>query len=128
MITKPLGNMSSLRFLLDEHVPHTVQDQLLRLDNSIDILVVGGSLAPAKGTLDEEILAWIEAKGYILVSANRRTIPGHVRDHIEAGGHIPGIILLRRDASLGEIIEQLYLLWVASDANEYLDRILYIPM
>jgi len=29
---------------------------------------------------------------------------------------------------MGEIIEQLYLLWVASDANEYVDKILYLPM
>lgn len=120
--------MPTPRFLLDEHIPHSVRDQLLRLDSSIEILVIGGSLAPAKGTLDEEILSWIEGTGYILVTSNRRTIPVHVRDHFEAGGHIPGIILLRRGAGLGEIIEQLYLLWIASDAGEYVDRILYIPM
>ncbi|MEA3349609.1 MAG: DUF5615 family PIN-like protein [Chloroflexota bacterium] len=120
--------MPSPRFLLDEHIPHSVRDQLLRLDDRLDILVIGHPLAPKKGTLDDEILTWIEETGYILVTSNRRTIPIHVRDHFEVGGHIPGIILLRRGASLGEIIEQLYLLWAASDAEEYLDRILYIPM
>lgn len=120
--------MTSPRFLLDEHVPHAVRDQLLRLDSSMDILVIGGTLAPTKGTPDKEILLWIEATGYILVSSNRRTIPEHVRNHFKEGRHIPGIILLRREAGLGEIIEQLYLIWAASNADEYRDRVLYIPM
>lgn len=116
------------RFLLDEHVPRSIRDQLLRLDSRIDILAIGHQLAPTKGTSDGEILAWIETTGFILVTSNRRTIPVHVRDHFEAGRHIPGILFIKRGASLGEIIEQLYLLWATSEAEEYLDRILYIPM
>jgi hypothetical protein len=81
-----------------------------------------------KGTSDPDLLAWIEKTGYILVSGNRRTIPEHVRAHYAAGHRIPGILLLRRGASLGEDIEQLYLLWAASDAEEYMDRLLYLPM
>jgi hypothetical protein len=33
--------MTPPRFLLDEHVPHAIQSQLLRLDPEIDLLVVG---------------------------------------------------------------------------------------
>ena len=39
-----------------------------------------------------------------------------------------GVLLLRRGASLGQVIEQLYLLWIPSDAEEYVDRLLYLPM
>ena len=120
--------MTPPRFLLDEHVPHAIQSQLLRLDAEIDVLAVGQPLAPPKGTSDSDILAWIEKTGYILVTANRRTIPEHMRTHYAAGHRIPGILLLRRGASMGEIIEQLYLLWAASDAKEYVDKILYLPM
>jgi len=120
--------MTPLHFLLDEHVPHAIQSQLLRLDTEIDVLAVGQPLAPPKGTSDLDILAWIEKTGYILVTANRRTIPEHVRVHYAAGHRIPGLLLLRRGASLGKVIEQLYLLWTASDAEEYVDRLLYLPM
>ena len=120
--------MTLPRFLLDEHVPHAIQSQLLRLDAEIDVLAVGQPLAPPKGTSDADILAWIEKTGYILVTGNRRTIPGHVQAHYAAGHRIPGLLLLRRGASLGEVIEELYLLWAASDAEEYVDRILYLPM
>jgi hypothetical protein len=120
--------MTPPRFLLDEHVPQAIQSQLLRLDAKIDILVVGQPLAPPKGTSDPDILAWIEKTGYILVSGNRRTIPQHVQAHYAAGHRVPGILLLKRGARVGQIIEQLYLLWAASDAKEYVDRLLYLPM
>jgi hypothetical protein len=120
--------MTPLRFLLDEHVPHAIQSQLLRLDADIDVLVVGQPSAPPRGTSDPDILAWIEKTGYVLVTANRRTIPECMRAHYAAGRCIPGILLLRRGARMGEVIEQLYLLWVASDAKEYVDKVLYLPM
>jgi hypothetical protein len=85
-------------------------------------------LAPPEGTSNPDILKWIEKAGYILVTANRRTIPAHVRAHHAAGHHIPGVLLLKRCVSLGQVIEQLYLLWTASDSEEYVDRLLYLPM
>lgn len=120
--------MSKLRYLLDEHVAHAVQSQLLRLDADIDILAVGQPGAPAKGTEDSDILLWIEKTGYLLVTGNRRTIPQHLRTHYQAGGSVPGIFFLRRKADLGRIIEQLFLLWAASEAEEYDNRIVYLPM
>ena len=120
--------MTPPRFLLDEHVPHAIQSQLLRLDAEIEVVALGQPSAPPKGISDSELLAWIEESGYILVTANRRTIPEHVQAHYAAGRRIPGILFLKRGASLGQVIEQLYLLWAASDAKEYLDRTLYLPM
>ena len=120
--------MSKLRYLLDEHVSHAIQSQLLRLDAGIDVLVVGQPGAPEKGTEDSDLLLWIEKTNYVLVTGNRRTIPEHLRAHYQAGRRTPGIFFLRRRADLGRIIEQLYLLWTASEAEEYEDRILYLPM
>jgi hypothetical protein len=120
--------MTPPRFLLDEHIPHAIQSQLLWLDADIDVLAVGQPSAPQRGTSDPDILVWIEKTGYVLVTENRRTIPEYVQAHYAAGRRIPGILFLRRGASMGEIIEQLYLLRAASDAEEYVDKILYLPM
>jgi hypothetical protein len=120
--------MKRLRFLLDEHVPRAVQDQLLRLSPGIDILIVGQADAPAKGTPDSDLLRWIEQTGYILVTNNRRTMPVHLQAHFEAGGHISGILLLRRDASLGQVIEHLFLLWESAEVDEFQDRVLFVPL
>ena len=94
----------------------------------MDILAVGEDTAPALGTPDPGILQWIERERYVLVSRNRRTLPQHLREHLEAGGHVPGIFLLRRRYSLGQIIEDLTLIWEAGRPEEYRDRIEYLPL
>ena len=119
--------MRPFRYLLDEDTPHAIRDQLLRREPDMEILVVGGDRAPVLGTPDPEILQWIEREGYVLVSRNRRTLPHHLREHLEAGDHVPGIFLLRRRYSLGQIIEDLVLIWEAGRPEEYRDRVEYLP-
>ena len=116
------------RFLLDEHVNRAIQRQLRRLDRQIDVLAIGDPEAPPTGTLDPDILVWLETHGYLLVTANRSTMPVHFTAHLAMGRHIPGIIWLRPGVSLGRIIDELYLIWVASTADEYQDALLFIPL
>lgn len=71
------------RFLLDEHVNRAIQRQLRRLHRQIEVLAIGDPEAPAVGTLDPEILVWLETQGYLLVTANRSTMPVHFTTHIE---------------------------------------------
>jgi hypothetical protein len=120
--------VSRLRFLLDEHLAHAIQDQLLRLDSEIEILVLGQPFAPQIGASDQDILLWLERTGYALVTNNRRTMPDHIRTHYAAGHRLPGIFLLRRQVRIGQVIEHLYLLWAATEAEEYLDRVFYLPL
>jgi hypothetical protein len=116
------------RFLLDEHVNRAIQRQLRRLDRQIAVLAIGDSEAPPVGTLDPEILVWLETHGYLLVTANRSMMPVYFTAHIEMGRHLPGIIWLRPGVSLGRIIDELYLIWVASTADEYQDALLFMRL
>lgn len=116
------------RFLLDEHVNRAIQRQLRRLDLRIDVLAINDPDAPAAGLSDPDILRWIEKRGYILVTENRSTIPGHLEEHYAAGGHVPGIFWIRPHVGIGSIIEELYLIWTASTADEYEDGALFIPL
>jgi hypothetical protein len=115
------------RFLLDEHVDPAIQRQLHRLEPRIEILVISQPDAPLKGTLDEDLLIWLEESNYILVTENRSTIPVHLADHFAKGRHIPGILWIRPNVNIGKIIEELYLIWLVSTAEEYQDRTLFIP-
>ncbi len=120
--------MNGVRYLLDENMAHAVRDQLLLREPRLDILCIGDDTAPPLGTPDPIILEWIEQKGYILISRNRRTIPGHLREHLTAGRHVPGILLLTRRHSLGQLLNDLLLIWNASEPGEYQDRIEYLPL
>jgi hypothetical protein len=120
--------MSGFRYLIDEDTPHAIRDGLVLRQPEIEVRVVGGELAPPLSVKDPEILDWIELHGFILITCNRSTMPQHLKAHLEKGGHVPGIFVLRHSVSFGQIIDDLLLIWEAGSLEEYSDRIEYIPL
>ena len=120
--------MSETRFLFDENMPHAVGDQLIRREPAIQVLSVGIAPAPGLGTLDPEILTWLEAEQYYLITRNRRSMPVHLQDHLAAGRHVPGILTVRPRASMGQVIDDLLLIWALAEPGEYRDQIVHLPL
>jgi predicted nuclease of predicted toxin-antitoxin system len=116
------------RFLIDENTSPALADQLRRHRPELEVISVGDDIAPPKGTLDPEILMWIENNNYTLITRNRKSMPDHFKHHLSMGHHIQGILTLRPKASMGEIIEYLLLIWELVDINEYKDQIVHIPL
>lgn len=116
------------RFLLDEHVNRAIQRQLRRLDPQVDVLAISNPGGPPAGISDPDLLIWIEQNGYILVTENRSTMPMHLATHLAADRHIPGVFWIRPGPRLGDIIEELHLIWNTSTAEEYQDRTLFMPL
>jgi hypothetical protein len=81
-----------------------------------------------KQTPDSILLAWIEEHGCLLVTNNRATMQDHLGDHLLAGRHVPGILVVPRRLSLGSLIDELLLIWGASLPNEFQDQIVYLPI
>ncbi len=119
--------MNIIRYLLDENVAHAVRNRLLFYEPDMIVLCIGDETAPVLGTPDPLILDWIESNGYMLVSRNRRTIPVHLQEHIIQGKEIPGIFLIRSKATIAQIIDDLLMIWQASEADEYRNQIRYLP-
>ena len=117
----------SLRYLLDENVEPSYKTQLARRNFEIIMWVVGEPGVPPRGTLDPEILLWCEEHGFVLVTNNRASMPGHLRDHINEGRHVPGIFILGKKLSFGQNLEELIFLAEASFDNEYRDQIIHLP-
>ncbi|MDM3857450.1 MAG: hypothetical protein PT120_21810 [Aphanizomenon gracile PMC649.10] len=55
-------------------------------------------------------------------------MPVHLADHMAVNLHIPGIFILNPNLSVGENIEELILVALASEDGEYQDRIVYLPL
>ena len=117
----------SLRYLLDENVHPLYKIQLRRKQPQLMVWQVGEPTTPPKATLDPEILCWCEEYGFILVTNNRASMPGHLRDHINEGRHVPGIFVLGKKLSIGQNIEELIFLAEASFDDEYRDQIMHLP-
>lgn len=116
------------RFLLDENMERAIQRQLHRLSPEIDVKLVGDVEVPPRGTSDPDILKWIEYNGYILVTKNRRTMPKHFTEHLVMGRHVPEVLCIRKYVTMAALIDVLYLIWYASDTEEYRDRLVFIPI
>ena len=116
-----------IRFLLDENVSPRVKAALLRLNSIIDVLRVGDPGTPPLSTLDPEVLRFLEVSQRMLITFNRISMPAHLEAHWAAGGHIWGLFWVRSETSIGRLAEELNMFWEASEAEEWIDRIGWIP-
>jgi len=54
-------------------------------------------------------------------------MPGHFGRHV-AGAQSAGVIILREAIPIATAIEELVLIWSASDAEEWINRLVWIPL
>lgn len=117
-----------LRYLMDENVNSIYPNQLRRRAPDLVIRSVGEPDTPPKSTLDPEILLWCETYNFVLVTNNRASMPVHLVDHIAQGHHVPGILILNPDMSIGETLDELVLIAGGSFEEEYQDQIVHLPI
>ncbi|MEA5468046.1 DUF5615 family PIN-like protein [Spirulina sp. 06S082] len=118
----------AIQYLLDEHISPVFRTQLVRRNPELKVRIIGDLDVPPKGTLDPEILVWCELNNYILVTNNRKSMPKHLAQHLEEGGHIPGIFTIDLEIGMGQLLDELILIASASFEDEYRDRIEYLPL
>src|SRR6266487_6465990 len=110
-----------IRYLLDENLSARVVATIQRHYPALDVLRVGDPGAPAFGTLDPDLLSWLEIHQRVLVTDNRKSMPGHISDHVAGGGHHWGIFMVRKDAPLRTLADMLYVYWDVTDAEQWMD-------
>ncbi len=120
--------MTAVGYLLDENVDPRLRRAVTSRASDLRVWCIGDPGAPPLHTDDPTILAWCEANGFILVTNNRTSMPGHLRDHLAGGRHVPGIFILHPAMTLGETADELALIGLASHADEYADLIRFLPL
>jgi len=120
--------MSRCRFLVDECVPSSLTRGLRRRLPDVSVLQVGDSGGPAKGASDSELLEFCEHQRRLLITADRSTMVDHVRQHVEEGRHTWGVLFIGPNASLGQILDDLCLVYEATEDAEWVDMLHYLPL
>jgi hypothetical protein len=120
-----------LIFLLDEHL-RGVARRAVRHHNAksayvIDAVWVGGPPDLPQGSLDPELLKWADTAGRILISHDRKSMPGHFQQHMMAGRHSPGVLLIRPGTTVAALVAELALIAHAGNPADYFDQIDFIP-
>jgi hypothetical protein len=113
------------RFLADADFNHKIVVGLRRREPSVDFLsALDGGVV---GIPDPDVLAIAAGAGRILVSHDRKTMPGHFTRFCGARSS-PGLIIVSQALDIGAAIEELLLIWVATDAEEWLERVGFVPV
>ena len=115
-----------VRFLADASLRHAIVTGCVRREPTIDFL--SAHAAKLQGVSDPGVLAIAAAQGRILITHDFRTMPKHFGEFLAAGNQSPGVFLVKQHTPLASIIEDLVLVWTASDPEDWIDRILEIPL
>jgi predicted nuclease of predicted toxin-antitoxin system len=117
-----------IKFLLDECMNLAAVACLAQAEPSMEVLAVGQPGAPPHGTLDPDLLIWAEQNEYILVTRDKKSMPGHISTHQAGGRHTCGVVLIRASMSWQQIADDLLLIWSATTVDYWRDRLEWIPL
>jgi hypothetical protein len=98
---------------------------LQRRDPAIDFLPAQGIIPDSME--DPDVLALAAGLGRVLVSHDRKTMPGHFYRFLEKGDS-PGLILVPQVLAIGSAIEELHVVWACGEAEEFRNRVIYLPL
>ena len=114
-----------IKFLADENLRRAIVLGLRRREPSANF--VQAYEAGAAGKDDLTVLQIAAEQNRILVSHDLRTMPQHFR-HFIARQTSPGVILIPQKLPLSTAIEQLVIIWLASEAEEWVNQIRFLPL
>jgi hypothetical protein len=120
-----------LRFVLDEHLRGILWGAFQRHNRTslypVDVVGVGDPTDLPLGTTDPDLLRWVEKENRVLISRDKGTLSGFLQTHLSGGQHCPGILILRPNARVADIVFTAALMADSSSPSELRDCLTYIP-
>jgi hypothetical protein len=114
-----------VRFQADADLNEAIVNGVLRREPSVDFLTA--ELGEVRGLPDHEVLALAAVSGRVVVSHDVGTMPAHFRDFRNTGRESAGL-LISQSLDIGSAIEELLRIWAASDAEEWQNRMEWLPL
>jgi hypothetical protein len=115
-----------VRFLADADLNKAIISGVLRREPSIDFLTARA--AGLRSMRDPEVLALAAGQNRVLVSHDVGTMPAHFRAFAGTGNQSAGVFLVPQSLDIGTAIDELLLVWLASEAQEWLNRLVWLPL
>ena len=76
---------------------------------------------------DPQLLTWAVEAGRITVKHDHTTMPTHAAELMKQGVNMAGLIIAPRSLSLQRVIEDLELIIICSENDEWVNIIRYLP-
>ncbi len=114
-----------VRYQADADLNQAIVTGVLRREPTIDFQTAFA--AGLKGVKDPEVLAIAAQQERILISHDRKTMPSEFAKFITSNQG-SGVIIISRKLPIEVVIEELLLIWAASSAEEWVNRIAKLPL
>lgn len=114
-----------IRYQADADLSQVIVAGVLQREPAIDFQTAFA--AGLQGLKDPEVLALAAQQKRILVSHDRRTMPAEFAEFV-ASNLSTGVLIVSRKLAIEIVIEELIIIWAASSAEEWVDRIAKLPL
>ncbi len=115
-----------IRFLADENFRAPIVSGLRRQRPALNIQTAAE--AAILRWLDPAVLVYAANHNRLLLSHDVHTLPDHFADLLASGRHSPGVLLVSQTLPIGVSIQELLLIWEASEPEEWRDLCVHIPL
>jgi len=113
------------RFQADADFDHRIIRGLLLRDDRIDFQTA--SDAELRGVPDPEVLRRAASSDRILVSHDTKTMPGHFGEFLQRS-ESPGLILIPQRYPVGQAVDDLFLIWTATEPVDWRNTLTRLPL
>ena len=117
--------MSAPRLLFDEDFNGRIIRGLRRRMSLPNATTVHGEGLDSRH--DDDVLEWAAAHNWVVVTHDVETMPGHAYRRVKQGLSMPGVVVVPQSLGIGPAIEELTFLIGASEADEFANRVIFLP-
>jgi hypothetical protein len=114
-----------VRFQADADLHHAIVAATVRHEPGVDFQTA--STAGLRGVKDPQVLSLAAQEGRILVTHDQTTMPHHFAEFITQQVSA-GVLIIPQHVPVAAAMEELILIWVASEAEEWVNRICFLPL
>jgi hypothetical protein len=118
--------MSQPQFLADNDLDDAIFQGVLRREPSVDFVRLRDLGQPT--AKDAEVLAIAASSGRILISHDVNTMIAAATARLNRGDAMNGLLVAHQWQDVAAVIEDLLLIWAASEAEEWQGRIVFLPL
>lgn len=114
-----------VRFQADADLNVTILHAMVRCEPALDFQTA--HTAGLEGRADIEVLAIAAQQGRILVTHDQKTMARNFAQFIDQQVS-SGVLVVPQHLPVSLVVDELLLIWGASEAEEWMNRISYLPL
>jgi hypothetical protein len=114
-----------IRFQADADLNQVIVSAVVRRAPAIDFRTAAS--AGLAGLNDTQVLVLAAIDGRVLVTHDQSTMPRHFRQFVHSQ-RSTGVIVVPQHLPVRDAADDLILIWTATNAEEWIDRLAFLPI